>query len=305
MLSLLLLALQPPADPTIVVSGERKTDAQIREEAHSFVRAVAAAPGTSGQLGRWNDPICPKVLGANPDEEAAVLERIRAVAAESGIRQSKLKRCTPNIMVAFTHEPGNIVRRVLEKRPHAARTMPVSMRSDLVEGSYPVRWWYELKTESRFGQAPAGDHPALLGALTTTANGPGAGAGGQIAQSENQAGNVSDYSSSLISSKTRQSIGGATVIVDVNKIRGRSNEALASFIAMVALAPLKLPPRAVATPTITNLFTAASAEDRPDDLSEWDRAYIAALYKTAADRTAKAQSGAMTARIARTMRGEN
>lgn len=309
LISLLFALAQAPApsaeasDPTIVVTGEAKSDAEIRDEAHSFVRAVAASPGSSDQLGRWNQPICAKVIGGTPTEESLVLERIQTVAVEAGIRQAKRKDCAPNILVAFTHDPSGVVGELLKRRPHAARSLPVSARGDLVDGAYPVRWWYDFKVEGRSGEAPVGDNPALLGALTTTANGPGAGAGGQIAQSENQAGNVADYSSSLIGTKSRQSIGAATIIIDVNRVRGQSKEALASYVAMVALAPLKLPPRAVPTPTITNLFHAPE-EARSLDLSEWDRAYIAALYKTAANRTSKVQSASMTARIARTLRGE-
>lgn len=305
MLLSLLLALQAPAaEPTIVVSGEAKTDAQIRDEAKAFIGAVAAAPGSSDQLGRWNQPICPKVLGGTPEEEALVLARIHAVAADAGIRVSKRKNCATNIIVAFTHDPSGIVGEIMKKRPHAARSLPVSARSDLVEGAYPVRWWYDLKVEGRSGEAPSGDSPALLGALRTSSGSPGDGAGGQIAQSEHQSGNIADYSSSLIGTKSRLSIGAATIIVDVNRVRGVSDDALASFVAMVALAPLKLPPRPVPTPTITNLFSDAP-DDREPDLTEWDRAYIAALYKTAANRTSNVQQGAMTAKIARTMRGEN
>jgi hypothetical protein len=303
MLLSLLLALQAVDEPVIVVSGQQKTDAEIRQEAQSFVRAVAATPGSSDQLGRWNQPICPKVIGATAVEEPLVLTRIREVAVEAGIRLAKRKDCAPNILVAFTADPSAVTREVLRQRQHAARTVPVAMRDDLIQGAYPVRWWYDLKVEGRYGEAPMGDNPALLGALRTGNTGPGVGAGGQLAQSENQSGNVTDYSSSLIGTKSRQSIGAATIIVDIDRVRGRSKDALASFVAMVALAPLKLPPRAVSTPTITNLFYAAE-NARADDLSDWDRAYIAALYKTASNRTAKIQGASMTARIARTLRGE-
>lgn len=306
MFSLLLLALiqEAPlaAEPTIVVTGQARTDAQIRDEAKGFVRAVAAAPGVSDQLGRWNQPVCVKVLGGTPAEEAMVIDRIRVVATDAGIRLAKRKSCAPNLLVAFTHEPGNVVGQVLARRPHTARSLAIGSRNDLVQGTYPVRWWYDLKLEGRSGEAAMGDHPALLNSLDTP-NNAGAAPGGGFAQSEHQSGNVADFSSSLIGSKSRQSIGAATVIVDVNRVRGRTPEALASYIAMVALAPIKLPPRPVPMPTITNLFHGAAAE-RAIDLSEWDRAYIAALYKTAANRAAKVQSASMTDRIARTMRGE-
>lgn len=304
---LLLLLAQAPdssAEPTILVEGQAKTDSQIRDEAHGFIRAIAAPAGSSDQLGRWNEPICPMVISATAEEEALVLERIRALADEAGIRQSKQKNCQPNILIAYTVTPADVVRQVFAKRPHSGRGLGPVGRKDVVEGQYPVRWWYDLKVESRFGQTPVGDHPALLGALSTNANGPGAGAGGQLPQGENQAGFVSDFSSSVIGTKSRESIGAATVIIDSAAVAGRPKEAVASFVALVALAPLKLPPRAVPTPTITNLFREAE-EARALDLTEWDRAYVAALYKTAANRTSKVQQGAMTARIARVMRGED
>ena len=292
-----------PAEPEILVEGQAKTDTEIRNEAHGFIRAIAAPAGSADQLGRWNEPICPKVYGATLTEEALVLDRVRALAAEAGIRQSKLRHCAPNILIAYTAAPQEAVRDIMKRRPHSGRALPTAAREDLAEGRYPVRWWYDLRVEGRSGQAPTGDHPALLGALTTSAGGPGSGGGGQIAQSENQAGFVSDYSSSIIGKKSRISIGAATVIIDFNAVRGRPKEAVASLVALVALAPLKLPPRAVPTPTITNLFQGPE-ETRSLDLTEWDRAYVAALYKTAANRSAKVQQGAMTARIARVMRGE-
>lgn len=303
-LALLLIQAAAPeaADQAIVVEGALKTDAEIRTEAQAFVRAVAASPGAADQLARWNQPVCPKVIGATPSEEKPVLARIRAIADEAGIRVSRRRNCEPNILVAFTDDPSGVVRAVFEKRPHTARGVPAAARNDLVAGAYPVRWWYDMKMEGRFGEAPVGDSPALMGAIETN-NGPGFAPGGGFAQSENQSGNVSDYSSSMIGSKSRQSIGAATIVVDIRRVRGLSDDALASFVTMVALAPLKLPPRPIATPTITNLFSDAPA-DRETDLTEWDRAYLAALYRVAANRSSSVQRSSMTARIAKNMRGE-
>lgn len=291
------------ADPAIVVEGTRKTDAEIRTEAHAFVRAVAAAPNSSDQLARWNQAICPKVIGALPDEEKPILERIQEVAKQAGIKISKRKHCDPNILIAFTSDPAGVVGEVFEKQPHRARSIPVAERRTLINGAYPVRWWYDLKTEGRYGEAPVGDNPALLNSLDTVSGRPGFSPGGGFAQSENQAGNVSDYSSSMIGTKSRQSIGAATIVIDVNRVRKLSHDALASFVAMVALAPLKLPPKPVSTPTITNLFS-DTPDDRAEELTEWDLAYLAALYQVAANRSADIQRSSMTAKIARNMRGE-
>lgn len=308
LLSLALLLAQAaasepvePGEPLIIVEGAAKTDAEIRAEAQTFVRAVAAMPGTADQLPRWNEPICAKVIGATAAEEKPVLERIRDVAADAGIRVARRRNCDPNILIAFADDPSGVVRQVFEKRPHTARAVSPTARAALVDGAYPVRWWYDLKVEGRFGETPVGDMPALLGALDTN-SGPGFAPGGGFAQSENQAGNVSDYSSSMIGSKSRQSIGGATIVVDVRRVRGLTHGALASFVAMVALAPMKLPPKPVATPTITNLFSDSPAE-RETDLTTWDRAYLAALYKVAANRSADVQRSSMTAEIAKNMRG--
>ena len=121
-----------PADQAIVVEGERRTDAEIRTEAQAFVRAVAAAPGSADQLARWNQPICAKVIGATPGEEKPVLDRIREVAVEAGIRIARKRNCEPNILVAFTDDPSGVVRAVFQKRPHAARAVPALVPPVLV-----------------------------------------------------------------------------------------------------------------------------------------------------------------------------
>ena len=70
---------------------------------------------------------------------------------------------------------------------------------------------------------------------------------------------------------------GAVVIVDSRKVAGISNGQLADYIAMTGLAEVNPDAPTGTAPTILHLFDIPPAE-APIGLSDWDRAYLGALY---------------------------
>ena len=282
-----LLLMQAAGDPTIVVSGTQRSDAEVRDEAKAFVRALGAPGGGPDQLGRWNQPICPKMLGGSAALRARLLDRVRTVAAEAAVKQAKVP-CKPNILIAFTADAAGTTRKVLARRPWAARSLSVPERRDLATGTYPVRWWYDYRIEGREGDPVVGDSPLL----------------GAIPQNEFSEGNVAAYSSGIVGTRTRRSLGAATIVIDRDAVMATPVDALASYVAMMALAPTRLPPRAAGVPTVMNLFASDDPLRHPG-LSAWDRAYLAALYDTAADRSARVQRASITAHVARAMGHED
>jgi hypothetical protein len=87
-----------------------------------------------------------------------------------------------------------------------------------------------------------------------------------------------------------------SVLVDVNYATGIRLDALAAYLAFVTLAPTKLPPRAVPVRSISNLF--ARPEDADTDLTDWDRAYLKALYRIVPNQSGFAQRAAMVGAMA-------
>ena len=75
-------------------------------------------------------------------------------------------------------------------------------------------------------------------------------------------------------------------VVDVNLATGVSLEALADYIALVMLAPMRLPPDAPGVPSVLSLFDGST---RPTGLSVWDRAFLKGLYAMQMNRSAQRQ----------------
>src|SRR5688572_28830181 len=100
-------AAQPAPDPDIVVTGEREppTERQITEQARNI--SIIGDP-LDNPLPRFEDWICPGVLGLKEDAAAYIIERIRYNAEQLGLRLAKNDgSCEPNLIVAFVDDAQN------------------------------------------------------------------------------------------------------------------------------------------------------------------------------------------------------
>lgn len=68
----------------IEVLGRRMREAEARREANDFVRRAGVA-NSENPVARWNTPVCPKVLGIQPEYAAIVESKVRAIAATASI----------------------------------------------------------------------------------------------------------------------------------------------------------------------------------------------------------------------------
>ena len=83
----------------IVVEGVKNRDQQIRQ----FIRQLTPAP-TRGQLGRFEMPVCPTVLGIAEAQADVVANRMRTVAKAAGIpvaRPGCITNIAPNMPREF------------------------------------------------------------------------------------------------------------------------------------------------------------------------------------------------------------
>ena len=275
------VAAQESDDDVIVVEGRSMTRKQARAEAYGMINALGA-PLMSDQYARWHMPVCPKVLNLRPEHARIITDRIREVAGAVGAKVAK-PGCDSNILIAFSDDAGALYRKLSVRNGflfHSYFMGPVT--HDALKGpDLPVRWFYYTHIETLGGIPfwPAGMNdlfgfPDGLGINRTTLDG-GAGA---------------------LRSHVRVAINKAVVLVDVRQAEGISLDSLASYIAMASLAGQRVPSGAVGVPSITNLFVGGEA--RATDLSEWDRAYLKALYSTPPNLQRRAQRSAMAAKVA-------
>jgi len=107
---------------------------------------------------------------------------------------------------------------------------------------------------------------------------------------------TNSWNSSLVDTNLSIWAKAGVAVVDVNLATGVSLEALADYIALVMLAPMRLPPDAPGVPSVLSLFDGST---RPTGLSVWDRAFLKGPYAMQMNRSAQRQRQQLISAMAR------
>jgi hypothetical protein len=276
----LLLAAAPPED-AITVEATRLSGEQVRAASSAYVKAGLPPNPAYGQYARWQGPLCIHVRGI-PDPAVAgmVLARISAAAVDVGLAVQK-PGCRPNLTVAFTDDAKGLVAQVRAKKPTALPRFDPKLYAGLASPSLPVRWWHVLAPAgSGGGAAGAADTGALASAQTNGEGGVGLSAGPDAI-------GTNSWNSSLIDTNLSVWARAGVAVVDVNLATGVSLDALADYVALVMLAPMRLPPDAPGVSSVLTLF--AGNGPRPAGMSSWDRAFLKGIYAVQMNRRASRQ----------------
>ncbi len=274
-----------PADrETIVVTGKPLNRAEARAAAQAYVRGVVALP-VSGQYARWKDAICPHVIGLSATNGAIVESKIRSVAVDAGARVAK-SGCRANLDIVFTDDSDAQIAVILRRSTKMLRQMSAGDQDALVHGTRPVRWWYGTRTEGADGHQIGGESAALLGA-SIEGGGPGF-----ISNGEGRY--VDGYDSTLVGTRVRSNFESACIVVDLNRVAGRTLGAVAAYVSLVALAQVRMN-AAAADESILGLFE--DAVPQATDLSRRDHAFLKALYRIPINRERQQQATAIAAEM--------
>lgn len=252
-----------PDDQTINVLGRKQTEAQARQEANDFVRRTGIANGEA-PVARWVGPVCPRVLGIQPEYATIVERRVRSIAEKADIPLGAAP-CTANVVISFATNAKAVVQRVAKKSPRRISEVPLPARAALLKGNAPIRWWYTTQETSADGIGATSSDG--LAANSGTAEGGGSSIGNGLPT-------VQAYSSSIIRTQVVRALRSATVVIDVTLSEGAPLDAVAAYAAMVAFAEIK-PNREPPPNSILGLFgeTAPSAS-----ATDWDINFLRALY---------------------------
>ena len=285
-------ATQPPAEQDgtavegVVVQGRRTSEEEQRKAESAFVRELAA-PTRRARLARWDDQVCPGVVGWPHDRAAYVVERIAQEARAVGLEVGP-PGCEPDILILVTSDGDRTAREVREKfRKLFVHPLARSLYSggggqtadQFVAESRPVRWWHLTELTGSDGR------PLRMAMLSSLVPG----------MPEVPVPVVDNAAVSRAASAVKEDLARALIIVDTSRLKGVTYEELASYLAMVSLAQLKPDAEPDSLPTILSLFRDRDAGGtRPDTLTEWDRAYLRGLYAAADNsRSLHTQRGAI------------
>lgn len=279
-LSAQTVAPQAPPSPSvndtdIVVRGKREREAQIR----SFIDALA--PGRyNGQLARFSTEACPGVLGLIPAQSDAIVTRLRQIGAAVGVPLAK-PGCSPNLWLVVTPDRAGLAAKVrgswrsgLDGRPE-----PVS-KTDLATVLHAERLLDANRQEIGI-KVDAGDGDA------------------GYYQSE-------IYGSNRIRPNNSRTYVASAMIVEPKTLEGLTTLQLADYAAMRLFAradPDRLGPGA--PPSILVALAAPIGSELPESVTEWDFAFLKALYGSEDRSYAGAQKGEMQAIIRKEITGQD
>lgn len=225
------------------------------------------------QLTRWDAPVCPLAIGMRAELNAYVEQTVLGVAREVGARAGE-EGCDVNLVVAVADDPGALVAALRAERPSLFEDVMMPQRRRLVESDEPVRAWSATHTRGADGRA-------VERVLYCQ--------GGSCRWIEQLTGVIP----SRIERPTRRDLGLRFVLIDLDRVEGVTMQQLSGLVGMLALAQIDIgDPVSPAGGTILNLFHEPAAA--PDDITDWDIAYLRGLYAIELARSASAQRGTIT-----------
>ena len=240
----------------------------LKERVQTFVRTITRNTGFSADesLTRWNTPICFLAVGWRAEELSSVLTRLAQISAAAGAPLAG-KACTPNFVVVSTAEPDQVINAWYAKNKRLfGNASPLQIRHFLDSTrSRPVRIWRNIDigrvATTRFGHfVPSNSH----------------------ADPSPFAGN--------------SPLGFLSVfeIIDAGRTAATDLHQLSDYVAMMGLSNIDLDVDVGDAPSTLQLFS--PARSLASGLSNWDTAFLMALYQT--DQSSRSQRFEIAQRVA-------
>jgi hypothetical protein len=299
------LAQTPAQTEHVTVTGTND-----KEVVRSFVDSLTAPTLFTGKIARWETPICPYVTGTRADVMTRVMERLKAVAKDAGVRISSDSGCAYNIAILFTTTPQALMDDVRQNHDDMLGYAVSSEEKDrLAQFVRPIQAWYVTATRDRNGATEV-DSPRTTDtsqtkmvmfcgmssrtrmAVSNAGNSGRTGGAYGCAYDLPRGTRKVAVEGSMLGDKTHSLLDNVLIVADPSQIAGEDPGAMADYIAMLALAQIPAPEDCRPLPSIINLL-AKDCSAKTAAMTDNDRAYLRGLYQMDADRPLDLQRGSI------------
>jgi len=244
-------------DQGIVVTGRREVSPQVVDR---YVRQISSS--VDGQLTRFREAVCPAVVGFVDQFNALIVQRIRSVAADAGVKVAG-PDCRANLVLVIAADADALVKTLRKTRPGIfAGVDDAALHRAFEDG--PVHVWNSTEILNEDGQGQTG-------------------------------GTLYVKSASIIELPTQQAIVGSMVVIDRKAALGKTLTQIADYTAMRALAGARPPKQGVDADTILTLFDPQVAA--PSRATMIDQSYLEGLYASRATARDTRAKGLISSRI--------
>ncbi|WP_271078546.1 hypothetical protein [Aurantiacibacter sp. MUD61] len=273
------------AQDTLIVEGQRIETADIR----SMARDITAGSHAMFQpLARFRRPVCPGVWGMSEANAQAVLDRITFNALQAGVEVAQEQDCGANVWVivvddadatfeALDDEGSFLTRHLLPYQTRMVRAQQGSLRA-----------WNQITTRNPDDGRVQPDGFELASYWQEARINPRPGASGRLEY---------DFPANEVSTMSRLDLGIRTdielsvILVERSAMADLDVVALADYATMRLLLATDAPSRESPVPTILTLFDPEQRDAAPRQLTAFDRAYLAAMYRSSPTRPARLAIG--------------
>lgn len=270
----------PPSSREIVVEGR-----EIRALVSEFVDRVL--PTERGhQFGRFEDPICPRVVGLDEKASAEIADRIGAVGKAVRI-EVKRERCAPNLVLVVVPDKRAALAQLRKSRPEYFALLSRSFVDTMTASNRPYASWQLSELFASDGMR--------IGRSDTR---PG---GGHLATDEsgtfydlNAARLKTTEPPSRLRANVRPQVQSAVVLVEARALDNVDTRQLADFALMQAMVPPNERNEDPPQSSILNVFaTLPVPSDAPQSLTHTDVAFLKALRGVRSDGYSLVQKNAI------------
>ncbi|MEL1249072.1 hypothetical protein [Aurantiacibacter gilvus] len=233
----------------IVVTGNNEDISVVQVQRQ--VRDIVVRQGNllDSPLARFEDRLCPGVVGLSGEFAYSFNARLRANAEELGIRLLD-DDCEPNFVVAFVDDGEAMFRRMMRDEPQNFQYLNSGEKNDILEPG-PVHVWTSVQPRTLTGMP--------IAQVRDLMNPPRMGV---------------HAAHTRIYTATRNDIVSVMLSFDRDAVQGMSLRQLADYATIRGLAQTR-PPE---DPVMDSILTLFDAESPPLGLTEFDRAYLRSLY---------------------------
>jgi hypothetical protein len=259
----------PAAAPTVssvTVEAPKKPDPLV-DPTTQFVRQHLPTSRFE-QYARFRDPVCVKVTGLPAEFDAFVAKRVAEVARAVKAPVADPATCTPNVDVIFSIRPQAQLTDIAKRRDVLFGFYFKANAKQVATFSRPMQSWYLTR-------AVGTDGGEIL-ELNDGAPCVGTGAPGAF-PCDIKAPPLKGRAGSRLGNDMSSELVHSLIIADANRVAGEKIDAVADYIAVLALSRWQGLERCSAIPTILNLMADCTGEV-PEAATAEDLALLKGLY---------------------------
>ena len=269
-------ATPAPQTPSTAVDDVVVNARPLEQQVRSFLDDLTT-PDANLRIARFQKNICVGAVNMRGQTAQYVVDRISQIGLDIGLEPGE-PGCSPNILVIASQDGAALADAMVKARPVVFRPGGSEMgrnRAALArfqQSDTPIRWWHvSLPMDNRTGQ-PAVRLPGDEEAPRTSG------------------------SAARLRTEIRNDISRVIVILDFSKLEGLNMTQVADFAAMVSFSQVDLDSDFSAYDSILAL----PADRTQAGITEWDMAYLRALYSAELTATQKSQQIGEIARLMQT-----